>query len=154
MLEVMPLKKHVRRVRSAVTITLILSIAACAQTVSGPSNIQDPSAIVAGAWKLQSLARPDSTEVTVGDPNRFTLEFVDGGSRLALRADCNSGSGTYTANGRVLTVGPLAMTRAFCGSTAPFDDEYVRVLGGESLFTATASSFELSSSRGTLRFRR
>jgi heat shock protein HslJ len=146
--------KYVRPVRSAVAIALTLSIAACAQTVSSPSMIQDPLAIVTGGWKLQSLARPDSTVVTVNDPNRFTVEFVDVGSRLALRADCNTGSGTYTASARTLTVGPLAMTRAFCASSAPFDDEYVRVLGGESLFAATASSLELSSSRGTLRFGR
>jgi heat shock protein HslJ len=147
------LRKHTRVLRRASSLALILSVAACVQNVSGPSNIQDASALVAGAWRLQSLARPDSTVITVSDPSRFTLEFLESGSRLALRADCNTGNGTYSESGRTLTVGPLAMTRAFC-STAPFDDEYVRVLGGESLFTATAGSLELSSSRGILRFGR
>jgi heat shock protein HslJ len=136
------------------SIALILSLAACAQTVSGPSSVQDSPSFATGAWKLQSLARPDSTEATVSDPSRFTLAFVDGGNRLSLRADCNTGSGTYAASGGTLTVGPFAMTRAFCASTAPFDDEFLRVLGGESRVFATTTSLALSSSRGTLRFSR
>src|SRR6185295_16051695 len=139
-------------------LTAALSMAACAESVAGPTTVSAPSAaapapIVAGAWKLQSLTRSDSTVVEVKEPDRFTLEFLDGGTRVALRVDCNRAAGPYTTSGSTLTVGPaLAITKAYCGETAPFDDEYVRVLSGDSAVTISATSLELSSSRGTLKF--
>jgi heat shock protein HslJ len=150
-------KKCARLVFGLSALAAALSIAACAETVAGPSTVSTPSAaapaaIVAGAWKLQSLTRSDSTTVTVSDPNRFTLEFLDGGTRLAVRADCNRGAGSYTTSTSTLSVGPLAVTKAYCVETAPLDDEYLRVLGGDSVMTMGATSLELSSSRGTLKF--
>jgi heat shock protein HslJ len=135
-----------------------LSIAACAETVAGPSTVSTPSAatpaaLVAGVWKLQSLTRSDSTVVEVKEPDRFTLEFLDGSTRVALRVDCNRAAGGYKTSGNTLTVGPaLAMTKAFCAETADLGDEYVRVLSGDSTVTTSATSLELSSPRGTLKF--
>jgi heat shock protein HslJ len=108
---------------------------------------------VTGSWKLQSLTRPDSTVVNISEPVRFTLEFLEGG-RLSLRADCNRGTGGYATNGNTLTVGPVAITKAYCAATAPLDDEYVRLLGGENVVVADATTLVLSSSQGTLRFGR
>jgi heat shock protein HslJ len=151
-------KQRARLVCSLSALAAAISMAACAETVSGPSTVSPaspaaPAAIVAGAWKLQSLTRSDSTVVNVKEPDRFTLEFLDGGSRVALRVDCNRAAGPYTTSGSTLTVGPaLAMTRAFCAETAALGDEYVRVLSGDSSVTASAASLELSSARGTLKF--
>ena len=151
-------KTCARFVFSLSALAAALSIAACAESVAGPSTVSTPSAaapaaIVAGAWKLQSLTRSDSTVVDVKEPDRFTLEFPDGGTRVTMRVDCNRAAGPYKTSGSTLTVGPaLAMTRAFCAETAALGDEYVRVLSGDSSVTASAASLELSSARGTLKF--
>ena len=141
-----------------------LSMAACAETATGPSSVSTPSmpsgpsatapaAIAAGVWKLQSLTRSDSTVVDVKEPDRFTLEFLDGGTRIALRVDCTRGAGPYTTSGRTLTIGPaIAMTRAYCAATAQLGDEYVQLLSGDSTVTISATSLELASPRGTLKF--
>ena len=152
-------KKCARMVSSLSALAAAVAISACAETVAGPSTTNAesavaPAVVVSGSWKLQSLTRSDSTVVNVKNPDLFTLEFLDGGTRLALRSDCNRGFGGYTTSGNTMTVGPLATTKAYCTSTAPFDDEYVRLLDGENVVTATATTLDLSSSRGTLKFGR
>src|SRR5262245_35261987 len=149
-------KKHVRVVFGMSALGVVLSLAACAQTISPSATTPSeaataPAALVTGAWKLQSITRSDSTVVTISEPDRFTVEFADG-NRLSLRADCNRGFGSFSANGSSISVGPVAITKAYCASTAPLDDEYVGLLNGDNVVTATATSLQLSSSRGTLRF--
>jgi heat shock protein HslJ len=133
----------------------VLSLAACAQPIApsatSPSQAATSAAALTGAWRLQSLTRPDSTVVPVSEPDRFTVEFVEN-NRLALRADCNRGFGGFSTNGNTISLGPVAITKAYCGETAPFDDEYVRLLGGDNVVTVTATSLDLASSRGTLHF--
>jgi heat shock protein HslJ len=155
------LKKCARLTASIFALALAVSIAACGDNAAAPSTTTVESsgqssaaaaAFVTGAWKLQSLTRPDSTTVTVNQPELFTLEFVEGETRLALRVDCNRAVGPYKTNGSTLTVGAVAMTRAYCAATAAFGDEYMSMLGGENLVTVTATSLVLSSPRGTLRF--
>jgi heat shock protein HslJ len=151
-------KKCARPKASIFALALALSIAACARNVATPSSTTGESSAAAaaivpgGAWKLQSLTRPDSTTVTVDHPELFMLEFAEGDARIALRVDCNRAFGSYKTNGSTLTVGAVGMTRAYCGATAVLGDEYVSMLGGENLVTVTGASLVLSSSRGTLRF--
>lgn len=150
--------KNVRVVLTATAMIVAVFMAACTHNSVGPSAtspsaaIIAPAAVVNGTWKLQSLTRPDSTTVTIMEPGQFTLELGED-SRIALRVDCNRGTGSYTLTGNTLTVGPLATTKAYC-SSAPLDDEYLNALGGESVVAATASTLEVSSRRGTLRFGR
>jgi heat shock protein HslJ len=150
--------KSVRVVsRVSVAAGLVLLTAACAQSNLAPSSAGNPAAATSaatagGPWQLQSLTRSDSSTVTVSEPDRFTLQFVDA-DRLAIRADCNRASGGYTLSGSTLAVGVLASTKAYC-SSAPFDDEFLQLLGGETVPSVTATTLVLSSSRGTLRFGR
>jgi heat shock protein HslJ len=138
-------------------LVFVLSAAACGGNVAAPSPTTGASsaataAVVSGSWKLQSLTRPDATTVTVERPDLFTLELTDG--RIALRVDCNRATGPYTTNGGTLTVGAIAMTKAYCAATAALGDDYVRQLDGENVVSVTATSLVLSSTRGTLRFGR
>ena len=94
---------------------------------------------------------PDSTVVSISDPDRFTVQFTDN-NRLSLRADCNRGFGGFSSNGNSINVGPVGITKAYCVETAPLDDEYVSLLNGDNTVTLTATSLQLSSARGTLRF--
>jgi len=152
------MKQWARFLGGLSAVATAISFAACAETVAGPSTVTRasaaaPAAIVAGMWKLQSLTRSDSTVVNIKDPDRFTLEFLEDGTRVALRVDCNRAAGSYKTSGNTLTVGPaLAMTKAYCAETAQLGDDYVTVISGDSTVTSTATSLQLASSRGTLRF--
>jgi len=146
------------RLTGALALAASLSIAGCAGSVAAPSATTadapaTAAAAVTGAWRLQSLTRPDSTTVTVDRPELFTIEFLDGApTRLTARVDCNRAVGPYTTGNGMLTIGAVAMTRAYCGATAAFGDEYMRLLDGEHAVTVTSGTLVLSSPRGTLRF--
>jgi len=153
--------RYSRLACSVSALALALSVSACGGNAAAPTAPSTPSgttgassgttaAAVSGSWKLQSIARPDSSTVTVERPDLFTIEFTD--RRVALRVDCNRATGPYTTNGNTLTVGAMAMTKAYCAATAQLGDDYVRLLDGENVVTVTATSLTLSSSRGTLRF--
>jgi len=151
-----------KSVRSSLTLALslvaALSAAACASNPLAPSVTSSSAAttiaaeVVPGVLKLQSLTRADSTTVTISDPQQFTLEFLDN-NRVAVKADCNRASGSFTVSGATLTIGPMAVTKAYCGS-ASLDGEFLSLLGGETVATVSTTSLVLASARGALRFSR
>lgn len=107
---------------------------------------------IAGTWILQAMTPAGRVEQTVPAGAIYTVTFADG--RLSTRADCNTCTGTFTLSERTLTAGPaLGCTRAACATMA-FENEYTRLLSGESTPTLQSGVLVLSSSRGTLRFRR
>jgi len=149
-------------VRPACTLALnlvaIAAAAACASNPLTPSSATDTTtttitaSTVPGVLKLQSLTRADSTTVTVADPDRFTVQFLDD-NRIAVRADCNRGAGAFSASGNAITVGPMAVTKAYCRSES-IDNEFLSLLDGTNVATVGATSVVLTSTRGTLRFSR
>ena len=130
---------------------------ACDESMAAPSPTSQSAAaasVTEGVWKLQSFQRVDSTIVPVPDPDRFTIEIAPDG-RLAVRADCNRCSASYSQSSGALRVGPaMACTKAFCSTTAPFDEQYTAALSDATLVRATATSLEFVSSAGVLKFAR
>lgn len=148
-------KKTTRVVASLPSLAIVISFAACAHNVTGPSSIPTSSGVAAAIaegtqWKLQSLTRADSTVTTVSEPDRFTLTFNDG-NKITVRADCNNAFGGFTANGNSISVGPMASTKAYC-SSAPLDGDYLTAISGDSTLDVTTTTLVMSSSRGRLLF--
>jgi heat shock protein HslJ len=117
-----------------VAIAALAALAACASdappvmpgTVDAPPP---PLAAVGDALLTGTVWRWTGTMAGNGSikpdaPERYTLEFQPGGM-VAVRADCNRGSGSYLLNGDALTFGPLAMTRAMCPPGSK-DSEFLR----------------------------
>jgi heat shock protein HslJ len=77
-------------------------------------------------WAAQFMREPASQSV-VPDPQSYTLVFHSDGS-FAVQADCNSGSGTYTADGSNidLIMGPLTLVA--CGPDS-LSEMYLTMLG-------------------------
>ena len=115
---------------------LTAALAACATdappVLPGTVNAPPPPLAAAGdalltgtVWRwTETMA--GSGGIKPDDPERYTLEFQPGGM-VAVRADCNRGSGSYLLNGSALTFGPLAMTRAMCPPDSK-DSEFLRDL--------------------------
>jgi heat shock protein HslJ len=102
-------------------------------------------------WRLQSIERPDGSRAAVSTPDRFTLQFADTG-RLTVRADCNVCNGTFQLNGIEFLVGPMACTRAFCG-TESLDTEFLRVFDARASIVAADGALFISHSGTRLGFR-
>ena len=105
-------------------------------------------------WQWESLVTPVET-IKPERPELYTLRFERTG-RVAVRADCNTGGGSYTVSaGRRITFGTIALTRAACppGSLSNrFARDVSRV---SSYFIRDGALFlEMPVDSGTLRFRR
>jgi heat shock protein HslJ len=70
--------------------------------------------IMQAVWVWQRSEMSNDTTIVPPDPNRYTIRFRADG-RLAIRADCNQGGGTYTLDGARLTITPGPMTLIACG---------------------------------------
>lgn len=102
-----------------------------------------------GVWKLQSLEAPGLGLVNLPQPTNYGVEFRDG-SQLAVKADCNSCSGTYSISGESLKIGAVACTLAFCGS-ASFDTAFLAVLTSADTFRVKGNELIINSAKGVAR---
>ena len=159
----------IERVGTGTTASRVLAIAGLVIGLSGcglsdgptlpgasPENGSKAAAagIPSGTWRLASLRQAGQAEVVIGQTGVFTAEFGADG-RSSLLADCNRCSAAYSADGRSLSVGPMACTRAFCTATAPLDTTYTALVGSARTWSVSADGrLELSSDAGTLRFQR
>jgi para-nitrobenzyl esterase len=148
--------------RFAALVLVGVVAAACTRGVSvkTPTGDQPPPAaatlppeVLEVTWEWVSLTTPVET-VTPGEPQQYTLTFTREG-RVAMRADCNRGNGTYVVGvDRRITFGLFALTRAACppGSQS---DRFVRDVGrSTSYFVRNAELYlEMPVDSGTLRFR-
>ena len=122
---------------------LALVVAACAATDAGaplmPGSVNAPppplvlpgDALLTGTtWSWRETVMSDDKRIKPDAPERYTLLFQPGGA-VAVRADCNRGSGRYELNGGSLSFGPMALTRAMC-PPGSMDSEFMKQLGGVS----------------------
>ena len=83
------------------------------------------------------------------DAYNYTLTFNADGT-AGIRSDCNSCSGSFTADEDSLRFGNLACTLAFCGD-ASLDARFQSALGSASNYDIDTSLF-LDYEGGTMRF--
>lgn len=69
--------------------------------------------LVGVVWDWRIFQGGDDSIVEPDDPELYTLEFLPEG-RLAIRADCNRGFGTYAVDGPAIELKVMGLTRAFC----------------------------------------
>ncbi len=94
----------------AVVLAVTLAVAATARAASQPG----PSGLSGTSWRLVQFQGGDDKVLTPDDRAKYTLEFGNDG-RLAVRLDCNRGSGMWTsAQPGQLQFSPMALTRAMC----------------------------------------
>jgi heat shock protein HslJ len=101
---------------------------------------QVDSSLVGPLWKWFATSDPAVGSALVPDPAAYSVSFAADGT-LALQADCNSGSGIYTADGSNISIDVVQMTRAAC-PPGSLSDAFVQQLNevvlygfdGETLF--------------------
>ena len=137
--------------KKSAALGLLLGIAILTAGCSD-DDATSPSAVIGGVWKLQSLEIPGRGLVQIPVPANYTVEFKDGGL-LAIKADCNSCSGTYSISGQSMKITASACTAAFCGS-ASFDTAFLAVLNNANTFEASGNDLTINSPQGVARLKR
>ena len=113
-----------------------------------------PAEVVDTTWLWVSLTTPVES-VTVDAPDKYTIRF-DKTGKLAVKADCNHGTSSYTVGAdRTLKLGPMAFTRAMC-PPGSLSDRFAKEVGRATSFFVKDGDLYLSlpTDSGTLRFRR
>ena len=105
----------------AVILLAVAGMTACDESPTSPS---DP---VGEVWRLASIGTGGTGPIVVPESERYTIQFLESG-RVAVRADCNTCAGSYVLTGTALSLGALACTRAFCGTTS-LDGMFMQALG-------------------------
>ena len=137
--------KMTRRALALAGVMSLGLLTSCEDGVTGPSDLS-------GTWRLQAMRLPGGQDMVPPDPARFTVEF-EGDLDVRVQADCNGCGGSYTLDDDELTTSNLTCTLIGCPS-APLDTQYVGILVGTSEIDLDDDELTLSSSRGTLRYRR
>lgn len=97
-------------------------------TLTGPEgSLTLRPTLTAVVWEWREFRGGDDSVVAPDHPERYTLTFLAEG-KLAVRADCNRASGSYTVDGPSLELNAAAMTRAMCPPES-LSERFVRDLG-------------------------
>jgi heat shock protein HslJ len=90
------------------------------------------AALLGTAWRLERILYNDGKEIRPAAGSSYTVQFLPN-RRLAGQAGLNRIVGPYTVSGTMLTIGPLASTRAavLAGS---IEGEFMKALGQASSF--------------------
>jgi heat shock protein HslJ len=113
-----------------------------------PREPQDP--LNNTSWQLSSMY---VNQVPVPDTT-ITLAFGAEGD-LSGNASCNTYNGTYTVNGNLLSIGPLATTRKSCGEAVDAQEQtYLTALQSAATFEINGNQLIIYSAGGqeVLRF--
>lgn len=124
----------------------ILSYPMPGDDVPGRSNSSLP-----GKWQWVSMETPVE-KITVRSPQNYTLDFLeDGGVRVL--ADCNRGTGSYTAAASSLRFSPIAATRKACPAGS-LDAKFLAGLDAARIFRVEGDALfiDLLADGGTMRF--
>ena len=108
----------------AVVLSVGLLLTAC-----GGASTPAPagSDLMGKTWLWQYTAFNNGKTIPVLAPASYTLQFLEGG-KISLKADCNSGSGSYIVTNDVnLTIRVETMTKAACPAGS-LSEEYVQEL--------------------------
>ncbi len=94
-----------------------------------PPQVEQPQADIVGiTWEWEAYQdNGEINDITVPDPSKYTLLLNSDGT-YNIKADCNTGSGSYTLEGSSISFGPGPMTMAMCEPDS-LDQTFLRNLG-------------------------
>jgi heat shock protein HslJ len=131
---------------------VVLLVAMCSATWAG--GMPDIEDITDGIWKWhQSLYNNDQKSVP-SDPSRYTVSFNPDGT-LNLRADCNRGGGTFSADGKRITIEVTHTTRAMCPPES-LEQTFIKDLNASNIFFFSDGNLyiDLKYHKGTMKLGR
>lgn len=102
-------------------------------------------------WRLESLSNSTGI-VKVEKPENYRLEFTADG-KLLLKADCNGGGASYTADGDKISIARIFTTKMFCGE-ASLDNRFLQSLEAANSFRIEGSYLTIDGAKvgDTLKF--
>jgi len=103
-------------------------------------------------WQWAQTLYNNDTRTVPAKPEKYTIRFREAG-QIDVRADCNRKGGTYSLQGKQLSIKIITSTMAAC-EPGSLEDEFVRNLEGATnyFFRDGALYIDLKFDTGTMRF--
>jgi heat shock protein HslJ/predicted small secreted protein len=119
------------------------------QVVDGGSG--ERQELTGVVWQWVQFADP-SGQITIDDPSQYTVEFKPDG-KVHVKADCNMGNGTYTTEGKSISIEIMAVTMAIC-PPGSLSDQFLQNLNAASLYFSEGDNLmiDLQADSGTMTF--
>lgn len=103
-----------------------------------------PQGLVGVVWTLLRFEYMSGKVTAIDQPDRYTVEFLADG-RVQVKADCNTGSGTYRMSGDRLTIENIGVTKIACPAGSQ-GDKFVQSLGMAISYVLDGASLTISMS--------
>jgi heat shock protein HslJ len=104
--------------------------------------------LVGTSWYLQNFRLATGAKGAVTNPRDYTLAFASEG-QMSIRADCNSGTGSYTADGKNISIKVLEMTQVACPPSS-LSQQFLSALGQATTYQQTNGTLTLNTSSGAV----
>jgi heat shock protein HslJ len=107
---------------ASIVLMATTQVPAHAQTqAQAPTMPVYATGVLVGSWQMVKFQDSNGTVMAPDDPTKYTLA-IDAQGHVAVRFDCNRGSGTWdTASKGEIHFGPLAITQAACPAGSMHD---------------------------------
>ena len=156
---------HLRRlIKPAGALTAALVVVACTSTAgpgtpggsAAPSTAAAPAAAGSGLegtlWRLTEYLGPDGNAVPV--PETIAASATFAGGNVSGNAGCNDYTGSYTVDGEVLTIGPLAATKKACGpAESAVETAFLTVMEKVATYSVSGDTLELKTADAKVRLK-
>ncbi len=109
-------------------VIVLLLLAGCQSNKPQNANPDMPEGVVNITWQWTELIQQSApaSQSVVPDPQNYTIQFKDDG-KVAIKADCNTVSGTFEWDKQGLKINLGPSTRAACGEQS-LDQQYLDLL--------------------------
>ena len=113
---------------------------------------EDMSEMTGTVWEWMQTQYNDDRKTVPADPKNYTVQFREDGT-LAVKADCNQKGGTYSVQGKHLSIEITHSTMAVCPDGS-LEDEFARALSAAVLYLRQDADLyvDLQYDTGTMRF--
>ena len=93
-------------------------------------------------WQWTRFTSGDGSEITIDDPNQYSIVFREDGS-VEIKADCNNALGTYKTKDSSLKISLGPTTLAFCGEDS-LDTQYLGYLENVAIYVLDGGTLYLN----------
>lgn len=133
-------------------LALVLFLALTPLAATGSTPVAGTPGIAPHVWELDSFTTGDAAPVAVGNPARYTAQFLPDG-QAAFQLDCNSGHASYTASDGHFALAAFATTDALCPPGSYSETYASLLLSAESYRFDETGNLILRGPEGALRLR-
>jgi heat shock protein HslJ len=116
------------------------------------NTVAGEPAIIGAVWQWVQTLYNNDTKTAPARPENYTVQFLEDG-KLKVKADCNMKGGTYSTEGKKLSITITNSTMAVC-ETGSLEDRFVRdLIAGTTFFLKDGCLYlDVKHDTGTMKF--